>query len=251
MTLAQVQSEKCPRTALTVGGWPILYERTDVAQGRRGSTPTCSVDGCEGPGRQRGWCSLHYQRWKRTGDPLGFKRCAECSVLIPTTGDGRSFCEACSADRRRQRNRDWMRLVYRPTVGIEQNRAWRQANREKVRVSNRRSHKNNPESRMRASARWRAKNPEVVAAMGRRAATRRRVRLLAAESGPYLEALIFERDSWVCQLCLLPIDPTLNGRHPMSKSIDHRIPLSRGGADTEANVQAAHLGCNSRKGARV
>ena len=33
----------------------------------------CSVDGCNGnaakPGSARGWCSMHYQRWKRSGDP--------------------------------------------------------------------------------------------------------------------------------------------------------------------------------------
>lgn len=29
----------------------------------------CAVDGCGRPSRTRGWCSLHYQRWKRYGDP--------------------------------------------------------------------------------------------------------------------------------------------------------------------------------------
>ena len=34
---------------------------------------TCSIDGCEGvtgvPGTARGWCSKHYNRWQRHGDP--------------------------------------------------------------------------------------------------------------------------------------------------------------------------------------
>lgn len=29
----------------------------------------CSVDGCDDPARNRGWCSAHYQRWRLHGDP--------------------------------------------------------------------------------------------------------------------------------------------------------------------------------------
>jgi hypothetical protein len=31
----------------------------------------CSVDKCDGKVIARGWCSAHWQRWKRHGDPLG------------------------------------------------------------------------------------------------------------------------------------------------------------------------------------
>lgn len=31
---------------------------------------TCSIDGCDDIAMGRGWCSRHWQRWKRHGDPL-------------------------------------------------------------------------------------------------------------------------------------------------------------------------------------
>jgi hypothetical protein len=35
-----------------------------------GPRGTCSIDGCEKPVNARGWCGLHYMRWYRDGDPL-------------------------------------------------------------------------------------------------------------------------------------------------------------------------------------
>jgi 5-methylcytosine-specific restriction endonuclease McrA len=52
---------------------------------------------------------------------------------------------------------------------------------------------------------------------------------------------VFERDGWICGLCGEAIDPELKFPHPMSASVDHIIPLARGGPHTMLNVQAAHL----------
>lgn len=60
---------------------------------------------------------------------------------------------------------------------------------------------------------------------------------------------VFERDQRVCQLCYAPVDLSLRG--PEGPSLDHIIPLSRGGEHSYANVQLAHFRCNSRKGARA
>jgi 5-methylcytosine-specific restriction endonuclease McrA len=62
---------------------------------------------------------------------------------------------------------------------------------------------------------------------------------------------IFERDGYICQLCHLPIDRAAKWPEPLSSSLDHVIPLSKGGNHWKSNVQCAHLLCNMRKGARV
>ena len=63
---------------------------------------------------------------------------------------------------------------------------------------------------------------------------------------------ICERDHWLCHICLKPIEDTMiQRRRAESPSVDHVVPLSRGGSDDDANVRAAHYGCNSRKRNRL
>lgn len=53
-----------------------------------------------------------------------------------------------------------------------------------------------------------------------------------------------------CWLCKKPIQFGLRPRHPMGPSIDHVVPLSKGGHPTAlANLRPSHYGCNSRRGA--
>jgi 5-methylcytosine-specific restriction endonuclease McrA len=54
----------------------------------------------------------------------------------------------------------------------------------------------------------------------------------------------------MCRLCG---DPMMMGQavpHPKAPTIDHVIPLAKGGTHEPANVQAAHFLCNSIKGDR-
>lgn len=60
---------------------------------------------------------------------------------------------------------------------------------------------------------------------------------------------IYERDNWVCQICGEPVDKYLRWPHPLSASLDHIVPLSKGGQHVESNVQLAHYRCNTLKGA--
>ncbi len=62
---------------------------------------------------------------------------------------------------------------------------------------------------------------------------------------------LFERDRWTCGLCHRSIRPALRYPHPQSATIDHIVPMSRGGHHVWDNVQAAHFRCNMVKNSKV
>lgn len=69
---------------------------------------------------------------------------------------------------------------------------------------------------------------------------------------------VCDRDGGICYLCGEPIDwddyQLINGkRFAKGKypSIDHMIPLSRGGQHSWANVKLAHFSCNASKGVNM
>lgn len=65
---------------------------------------------------------------------------------------------------------------------------------------------------------------------------------------------LIKRDSGICQLCGRPVDTSSfigNGCGLLYPTIDHIVPLSKGGSHTWGNVQLAHMKCNSIKGDRV
>jgi len=80
---------------------------------------------------------------------------------------------------------------------------------------------------------------------------RRALKLATAVDGPVIRDDIAERDEYRCGLCGEPVDMGVAYPDTQSPSLDHILPLSRGGAHVPENVQLAHLGCNVAKGARV
>jgi len=61
---------------------------------------------------------------------------------------------------------------------------------------------------------------------------------------PYV---VYERDNWKCHLCGKRIGKKHKNPHPLSASIDHIIPISKGGEHSYKNVKASHLKCNASK----
>lgn len=70
-------------------------------------------------------------------------------------------------------------------------------------------------------------------------------RLRVPDQGdPISRVAVYERDAWICQLCSEPVDPNLEYPDPRAASLDHVVPLSRGGTHESTNLQLAHLKCN-------
>lgn len=56
----------------------------------------------------------------------------------------------------------------------------------------------------------------------------------------------------VCALCGRPVDMSLRYPDPMSKTVDHIIPIALGGHPSDlSNLQLAHLSCNLAKSDRL
>lgn len=79
---------------------------------------------------------------------------------------------------------------------------------------------------------------------------RRRSRVRGSTTAAVRRRQIFERDGWRCRLCGKPVPQDRQAPHPLSATLDHIIPLAKGGAHEPKNVQLAHFACNSAKGDR-
>jgi hypothetical protein len=80
----------CPRSVYA-RGWCELHYRRWRRNGSptRGHAPTaCAVAGCDNQAKSRGWCHAHYQRWRTHGDVL---------ADVPVRQRGR--CAATDCDR--------------------------------------------------------------------------------------------------------------------------------------------------------
>ena len=62
---------------------------------------------------------------------------------------------------------------------------------------------------------------------------------------------VYARDGWQCYLCQQPVPADAHYLDPRSPTLDHVVPIARGGTHTLANVKLAHRSCNTLKGVRV
>ena len=77
---------------------------------------------------------------------------------------------------------------------------------------------------------------------------RRRARIRMTQLEPINRTLVFTRDRYRCWICRRPTARTQRVPHPRAPTIDHVVPLSKGGTHTLDNLATACFRCNVRKG---
>ena len=202
----------------------------------------CRTEGCEGAHHAKGLCQRCYTREYRRQWRKDNPEAARAAY--------RKF-----EDRHREKRKAAKREKHaaNPELGHERGRKWREKNATHIAEKNRRYHAENRErllERMRKFreenpeyfSRWRKENPE----RGRAGASKRRALKLAAFVEDVSHEAVFERDQWRCQLC--GGETSGEWPDPLSASLDHIMPLSKGGEHSYANTQCAHLRCNIQKG---
>lgn len=81
---------------------------------------------------------------------------------------------------------------------------------------------------------------------------RRRVREAAAATNEkFSREEIFKRDRWRCQICGGRVDRKAKPHTPLAPTLDHIVPLSKGGVHSRVNSQCAHFRCNAKKHTRT
>ena len=72
-------------------------------------------------------------------------------------------------------------------------------------------------------------------------------------NGPRFLGFLWEAQDGKCAICGedMPWQKRYHASDPLKPTIDHVIPLSKGGAIGFGNIVAAHLRCNNAKGSRL
>lgn len=198
----------------------------------------CAVDQCSRTPRSgsSSLCEMHYYRIRRTGS-VGV-----AESLIPPQPDACLYCEQpissggryCSDRCRSRAARGNERYAQCPICGRmfeprERNITCSPSCRHNLDLA---LHRHNYQ-------RHRYRRIELMD---------RRKRLVKCTQVEIIDrVLVYEGDNWTCQLCGEFVDKQHRWPHPLCGSLDHIIPLSRGGTHERKNVQLAHFICNSRK----
>lgn len=78
----------------------------------------------------------------------------------------------------------------------------------------------------------------------------RRARMKQAFVEPVNPRIVYARSDYKCHLCGEPLRMDLTAPEWLAPTVDHVIPLAKGGKHSYSNTKAAHFICNARKGDR-
>jgi 5-methylcytosine-specific restriction endonuclease McrA len=151
-----------------------------------------------------------------------------------------------NADQRREYRREWRRR--NPEASRKQKREWRQKNieraleqeRQRLRRWRKLNYEKDREAQRQREAAFRSANPERAREKSRQSKQRWRARKRDGIGYRVATKDIRRLSLANCVACGLPAD-----------SLDHVIPLSRGGSHGIGNLAPMCRGCNSSKGAKT
>lgn len=190
--------------------------------------PPCSVEGCESPSFRKGMCNAHHLRTKKYGSPDVRKKAANGECNAPCVVDG---CD------RRQKGKS----LCSTHLGRLRHHGDPLAAPKKL-ANGTATSERKKENAARAMKRYHA-TPHGKLRSRYNTAKRR---VLAGKESSHISKAEFLKlwNSPLCGICVAPVSDA-------DKSIDHKIPLSRGGTNDIPNMQIAHLICNQRKSANM
>ena len=180
--------------------------------------------------------NVKYPTKPRLDETLGIevKQCSKCRVEKPISAFGvgkkriRSQCKEC--------DRETLNAS-RAAMSAEHKKAQNHGYNIRRRSSQKIYRLKNKERDRLYAARWRKDNPDIVKETFRRHSARRR-------GAPVVERIhkkaIIARDNSTCYLCSRVLTPN-------EITLDHVVPVSRGGNHTNDNLRVACRPCNSGK----
>lgn len=245
----------------------------------------CSVDACELHASSLGLCKSHLNKHYRYGDPLGGPieptECANCGGELPPKGTSGPRLKYCTKQCQRAFQPARPRKAYVPKRKAPYEQFCKHCSGAFM-AARVRAFCSQP-----CGSRWRRLNPTRFctldgcdkglkqdglcsmhflrlnrsgAMLGNPAWTdarretyhrRRALKKGASTGNRVVFSEICERDNWLCGICGDPVGRDVPWPDPLSPSLDHVIPLTKGGLHDPANVQLAHLRCNVSKGAKL
>lgn len=208
----------------------------------RPKSQCCASPGCKSPLRSTfaEYCETHYYRIRRNGtlvtthDMGAYDNCQYCS----TVSHGKKFCDHNC----RNRHSRGLPVFVNCTACGESFRPFNKSGCCSDKCHEELARLNSREWYAKAMLLPKYKNKVRAAEYKRK----------ALKVNAYVEhvdvAVVFRRDKGICWLCNEKVDPSLKWPNLGFGTLDHIVPLARGGMHSYGNIKLAHLSCNCRKG---
>lgn len=193
----------------------------------------CKIDGCESPAYRRGMCNKHSLRDDRNGDPLVSKKAAngECCtkrcIVDGCTSHGKMkigddvYCSLHGGRMRRNGNAETVLKLGNGEATPERKKETARRATDKYRKT--------PHGRMRA--RFNSAKRRVLQGVQKGVGEITKEQFLELWNTPN------------CHICGTELGE--------DRTIDHVMPLSKGGSNRLDNLKMAHLSCNQKKSAKI